>query len=140
MGIDYGSKKIGIAFSDDGGTIAFPEAVFKNTPKVFDEIKNIIKEGGIEGIVIGEPQDLKGKPNKISEEAKNFGELIQIETGLAVYREREFMTSTAARHFEGYIKGVRPDTARKTKRESTEVDASAAALILQRYLDRKNAS
>jgi RNase H-fold protein (predicted Holliday junction resolvase) len=38
-----------------------------------------------------------------------------------------------------YMKGVRPDTARKVKREQIQVDDSAAALILQRYLDKKNA-
>ena len=43
MGIDYGTKRIGIAVSDDGGTIAFPRVVIQNTPKLFTELLDIIK-------------------------------------------------------------------------------------------------
>ena len=90
----------------------------------------------ITGVVLGEPAGLSGQQNEIMDETNDFKRELERELKLPIHFEKEFMTSTAARHFEGYMKGVRPDTARKTKRDSTQVDDSAAAIILQRYLDK----
>jgi putative Holliday junction resolvase len=139
LGIDYGSKKIGISLSDEGGMIAFPEAIIKNSPKAIDEIGKIIKDKGVQEIVLGLPLDLSGDPNKIMKETGEFKEKLEEKFNLPIYFEKEFMTSSAALHMDQYMKGVRPDTARKVKREEKQIDDSAAALILQRYLDKKNA-
>jgi|SRR3989344_5430117 len=140
LGIDYGTKKIGLAVSDDGGEFAFPEAVIPNDDKVLEKIKELCEARGIEALVLGESINLSGEPNKIMTETLEFKKKLEEMLKLKVFSEKEFMTSSAALHFEQYMKGARPDTARKTKREQVLVDASAAALILQRYLDRKSAS
>ena len=62
------------------------------------------------------------------------------ELDLKVYFEKEFMTSIEARRIFKNLTEPRSDTARKVKRKRILIDASAAALILQRYLDRKNAT
>ena len=136
LGIDYGTKKIGLADSDEGGEFAFPSAVIKNDKKVIGAIGRFCRERKIEAIVLGEPLGLSGEQNEIMFELGEFKKALQREVGLPIHMEKEFMTSTAARHLESYMKGVRPDTARKTKASSAQVDDSAAAMILQRYLDK----
>lgn len=136
LGIDYGTKKIGLAVSDDGGEFAFPETVIRNDTKTLIAIKELCTKLGIERVVIGESFNLAGSPNKITAEINEFKKKLEEELGLKVFSEKEFMTSSTALHMDQYLKGVRPNTARKTKREVKEVDASAAALILQRYLDK----
>jgi len=136
LGIDFGTKKIGLAVSDDGGEFAFPEAVIANDGLTLKKLKELCAKLGIKRAVLGESLNLAGQPNKISALINEFKKKLEEELGLKVYSEKEFMTSSAALHFDQYMKGVRPNTARKTKREVIESDASAAALILQRYLDK----
>lgn len=136
LGIDYGSKKIGLAVSDDGGEFSFPEAVIVNDTKTLQVIKELCTKLGIERAVLGESLNLSGEPNKLMAQINEFKKKLEEELGLKVFSEKEFMTSSTALHMDQYMKGIRPDTARKVKREVKEVDASAAALILQRYLDR----
>ena len=123
LGIDYGTKRIGVALSDDGGTMAFPYQVFANTPKLIDELETIIKKHGVAGVVVGESLDYSGKPNPIMEEIKAFAGDLKTKTGVAVQYEPEFLTSAQARHIQG---------------DSHTLDASAAAIILQSFLDKKN--
>ena len=128
LGIDYGKKYIGIAVSDQDGQMAFAHKVINNTPKKLNEISEIIKERGIKVIIIGDSFDQNGKPNNISNEIHNFAESLKqiLDSNINIYFEKEGFTSAHARNtFEDY----------KTK---GRVDASAAALILQRYLDRNN--
>ena len=138
LGIDFGDKKLGLAVSDDDGRLAFPVMILKNEGKTTGEIGKICRELGVTAIVLGESLNLKGEPNKIMPKAIVFKEKLENEIRLAVFWEKEFMTSTAALHFGQYLKGVRPDTARKTKRGKEKIDDSAAAFILQRYLDRRS--
>jgi putative holliday junction resolvase len=122
LGIDYGSKRVGIAVSDDRGAMAFPVTTLLNTDDLMKEIISILKEEDVKEIVIGESKDFKGVPNAIMEEINPFKALLEKETGLPVHFEPEFMTSEAAVRFQG---------------RSEHTDASAAALILQSFLDRK---
>lgn len=138
LGIDYGSKKIGLAYSDEAGTFAFPLHVIKSNDKALAEIGRVAAEHKIGIVILGLPLDLAGAPNKIMEEVGYFKQNLETKLGLKVHFEKEFMTSSAALHMSQYMKGVRPDTARKVKRAEEIVDASAAALILQRYLDKQH--
>ena len=141
LGIDYGTKKIGLAVSDDGGEFAFPEAVIENDINTLVKIKELCAKLSITRAVLGESINLSGTPNKITALINEFKKKLEEDLGLKVFSEKEFMTSSAALHMDQYMKGIRPDTARKIKREVIETDASAAALILQRYLDKhKNAN
>ncbi len=135
LAIDYGLKRVGIAISDDGGTMAFPYKIVPNNMELVDTIHNICGEENIAGIVLGESHDLSGAPNKIMGSIEEFKRNLEAELDLPIYFQKEFMTTVEARGRSG--KEV--NNARKvSKQEATSVDASAAALILQRYLDKKN--
>lgn len=134
MGIDYGSKRVGIALSDDGGMLAFPKRNLTNDRTLFDEIKKTCKTEEVDAIVLGESLDFAGEPNKIMEKIVNFKQKLETELNLPVYLQKEFMTSVEARRPKD---GKNIFSARKLPQEKPkEVDASAAALILQRYLDK----
>jgi putative holliday junction resolvase len=122
LSIDYGSKKVGIATSDDEGRMAYPCMIAQNDKTLMSDIKEIVRAMGIHEIVIGESIDENGKPNAIMKDIRAFAVRIEDELDLPVHFEKEFMTSLEARRFQG--KHI--------------VDDSAAALILQRYLDRIN--
>ncbi len=123
LGIDYGSKRVGLATSDEEGKMAFPYAVILNNEKLIDKIGEIIKKEKIEKIIIGESTNFKGEPNKIMVEIEKFTEELKEKFKLEVVFEPEFLTSVQAEKLQG-------------KNEMT--DASAAALILQSYLDRRD--
>ena len=65
LGIDYGSKRVGLATSDEDGVFAFPYKVLKNDMALVDTVHNICGEEDISAIVIGESTDASGSPNKI---------------------------------------------------------------------------
>lgn len=124
IGIDYGSKRIGVAVSDPEGRLAFPEAVIPNDQNAISTISDLIIGRGVGGVVIGQSSDFRGKPNKIQEEIDRFAKKLEAkEMEFEVVFEPEFMTSVEA----GRITG-----------KNEKNDASAAAIILQSYLDKKN--
>lgn len=131
LGIDYGTRRIGIAVSDEDGRVAFPLGIVEAGPKALDEIAALAKENSVEGIVMGESRDFAGKPNPVMEDIEQFKKDIEELTGLSVAYEREFFTSAlAARQF------APEEKSRKANPAQENLDASAAALILQSYLDR----
>jgi putative holliday junction resolvase len=123
MGIDYGSKRVGVAVSDEEGKFALPKMVLQNSAKLLDELNRIICENEISTIVLGESKNFKGEDNTIMKDVREFKEKIENNLGKTVIFEPEFLTSHAAQRFQG---------------KNDMHDASAAALILQSYLDRVN--
>lgn len=133
MGIDYGTKKVGIALSDAEGRLAFPKVILPNNTDLVAAVTEIVTREGAEFVVVGESLDLSGMPNDLMREIRRFSEALTEATGLPVAFQKEFMTSVEARRPTDGKKGLH---ARKTKTpKQGNVDASAAALILQRYLD-----
>jgi len=122
LGIDYGAKRIGIATGDSDGGMAFPHAVLPNDKKLISTIKELCDKEHIAEIILGESLDYKMKPNVIMEKITPFKKELEDAIELPVHFEREFMTSAAAEHLQG---------------KGEMIDASAAALILQSYLDKK---
>jgi putative Holliday junction resolvase len=121
MGIDYGTKRVGVAFSDEGMQFAIPSEVIKNSKNLLSEIKEIADKNYIKEIVMGESKNYKGEANDILAESLEFKKSLE-NLGLKVYLEPEFMTSINAERFQG---------------KTDMLDASAAALILQSFLDKK---
>lgn len=131
IGIDYGTKKIGIAVSDDDGRVAFPLMTVPAGKGALAAIVAVIEERGIGQIVVGESHNLDGMPNAVQTQITEFGRELQELTGVPVVFEREFFTSTlAARQFAPEQKS------RKQNPSHEKLDAAAAALILQGHLDR----
>ena len=124
LGIDYGTKRIGLAVSDSSGKIAFPHKIIPTADKN-DEIEKVIAKEGIMEVVIGKSTDLKGQSNKVQEDINDFAAYIGMQFGLPVHFVKEFMSSSEARHFEKRAGG----------KQSENIDDKAAAIILQRHLD-----
>ncbi len=130
LGIDYGTKRIGLATSDTGGSLAFPHSTVKAGPRALEEIVQIITKEGVESVVLGESRNFKGEANKVMEDIEQFKKDLEELARVPVAYEAEFLTSAAAaRQFEG-------DFGRGEKPSQEKLDASAAAMILQSYLDR----
>lgn len=121
MGIDYGSKRVGVALSDESNRFALPHSVVPNTKKLVDDLNTIVCENEVTHIVLGESKNFKGEDNKIMKDIRAFKDDIENRIGKPVAWEPEFMTSQHAARAQG---------------EHELLDASAAALILQSYLDR----
>ena len=138
MGIDYGTKRIGVAVTDDGGTIAFPKVIFGNTPKLFDELLDIIKNESIGGIVVGKSMDTHGNRNAIMDDIDAFVEELEKLSGKKIHMEEERFTSHFLKSFD-FSKGLEKKISRNRvkKPASQAIDAQAAASILQRFLEGK---
>ena len=113
LAIDYGEKRIGLALSDERGKLAFPLEILPNDGKIFEKLGSVIAQENISAIVIGETE-------LISKEVNKFIQLLTSHFSLPVHRQREELTTKEARRY-----GVGP------------ADSRAAALILQRHLDRR---
>ncbi len=137
LGVDLGSRRIGLAVSDATATLATPLQVL---PRGVDHaadhtaILAIARDEEVRRIVVGWPRSLSGADGPAARSVRDEVEELRVAAGadlpVELYDER-FSTVTAARHLrEG---GRRTPAGRKKQRES--IDAAAAAVILQSYLD-----
>ncbi len=132
-----------MAVSDDNGTVAFPLATVDAGRDAISKVAALIKEKGAGAIVVGESRNFSGEKNEVMEDIEQFKKDIGELTGLPVHYEREFFTSAmAARQFAPEEKSPsdvgRPRASRKANPSQDALDASAAALILQSYLDKND--
>jgi putative holliday junction resolvase len=121
LGIDYGSKRVGVALSDSGEVLAFPHVILENTRTLLDDVKALCAEKNVRMVVLGRSQDLKGNDNPIMERISAFKTKVEEVLEIPVIFQDEYWTSEEARRFQG---------------NDMHIDASAAALILQRFLDK----
>lgn len=140
MGIDYGTKRIGVAISDENHTLAFPKKIIQNNADTFKNLGDIIEKENIRHIVVGESVDFSGKLNALSGRIEVFILELTDKFKLPVNKQKEFLTSVEARKPKDGKKSFNPSQAHSKVKQikSGRVDASAAALILQRYLDKVN--
>ena len=143
LGIDYGTKRIGVALSDENGKMAFAHSVIANsgTKKVSAGIKKICAENSVGQIVLGKSLNYKGELNPIMAEIEPFKTVLEKETRLLVIYENETLTSAEARRPLGGPRKRPPVLSKrkspeKEKKAGMKIDASAAALILRNYLDK----
>ena len=140
LGIDYGTKRIGVAISDENGTLAFPKEIVLNDTNAMGKIGEILKKENISEIVIGESVDFSGKLNALSARIEVFILELQEKFKLPINKQKEFLTSVEARKGGNSKMQLSPSQAHSKVKQikSGRIDASAAALILQRYLDKRN--
>ena len=131
LGIDYGSKRMGIAVSDLSCTIATSYKIIyrKNIESDLVELNQIIKEKEIGSIVMGLPLQMNGIEGEIASEVRKFAEVLKEKIGLPILLWDERLSSSAMENF--LIKEV--DLSRKKR--AKVLDATAAAYILQGALD-----
>jgi putative pre-16S rRNA nuclease len=136
LGVDYGTRRIGLALSDPTATIAQPLPTLTRRagkrPPV-QRLVDLVREHEIAEIVIGLPLALSGEETDWTGEVRDFGAKLAQRTGVSVFYLDERMTSVQAERTVrslGLKRGEREDKSR--------VDAAAALLILQAYLDRRS--
>ena len=91
LGIDYGTKRVGLALSDEEGRVAFPKMILENNPQLIEKLKIFASENKAEGIVVGESLLSTGEENKIMAEARAFAERLGKGAELPVFLKRNFL-------------------------------------------------
>ena len=133
LGIDYGERRIGLALSDPLGIIAKPLKVIdrKTTPDYKSEIIEIIDEKEVVEIIVGLPITMKGDYSEQTKTVQKFIDEISGICNIPVTEIDERFSSIAAKKAL-YEQGV------KTGHEKGRVDETAAAIILQEFLDSQS--
>ncbi len=121
LGIDFGSRRVGIAVSDDTGSIAFPRTVLANDRGVVAEIQKIVADETIEHVIVGDTRTIEGAANPITKDADTFIKTLASVLAIPVTPMWEGWSSVEA--------------ARYAPKGEEHNDAAAAAIILQRYVD-----
>lgn len=142
LGIDYGTKRIGLAMSNNEGTIAFPKETIPNSQDIIQDIVDMVEYESIEKIVIGKSLDPWGSENLIQREIDSFIKKLSynLEDGIEIINQDERGSSVAAAshlYGKGNIANEKW-TGKNNQKKREHNDANAAVIILQRYLDRIN--
>jgi len=132
LGVDYGTRRIGLAVSDSEGQIAFPEGTLEShgARRDLESLCALVKEKGVVGIVVGLPLHMDGRRGPEAEAAEAFGRKLGEATGLPVEMLDERWTTQEA------DRALR-ESGRKGKKKRQVIDAVAATLLLRTYLERR---
>jgi len=139
LGIDFGTRKVGLALSDEAGTMGFPHSVLQNDEQLVESVGKLITDEQVGCVVVGESLDFSGSGNPVLAKAHVFANLLQEKTGVKVVWEQEMLTTQEAKRG---IDGLHPQHVSNQSRNRgsignmNAIDASAAALILTSYLSR----
>src|SRR5579863_5657380 len=130
LGVDHGTKRIGIAVSDELGVIAQPLEFILAEPfaKFLGRLKEIIRDKQVEQLVVGMPRNMDGSYGPAALKVQEFVAVLKESIAMPVALWDERLTSTQANRFL-----VQANVRREKRRE--KVDQTAAAILLQSYLD-----
>jgi len=129
IGFDFGSRRIGVAVGETSTRIASPLGAIDApaTEARFDAIGRIVKEWRPTGFVVGKPKHADGSEHEVARLAEKFGRRLEARYGVPVAYVDETLSSATA---EASLRETRTRPGKKS-----DVDALAAAIILQSYLD-----
>lgn len=132
IGLDYGSKTVGVALSDELMLTAQPlTTIHRDRPtklrQTLAQIEQIIEQYDVDRIVVGWPKKLDNEEGERCEKTKEFGDMLENRTGLEIIYQDERLTTAQA---DGVLEqgGIRKD------KRKQYIDKMAASLILQNYL------
>jgi len=128
LGIDYGTKRVGLALSDALGLTARPFEVIPRS-EVIDRVTELVEEQSIEVLVLGLPTSLSGDEGTSAQQARRLGDELAEVTGATVEYVDERFTSRMA-------DSALLESGMKRRDRKDNVDKVAAAIFLQDYLDR----
>jgi putative Holliday junction resolvase len=127
LGIDYGEKRVGLALSDPMQMIASPYKTIPNKPDLIVAIQSIMKAEIVEIVVVGLPKGMKGQETAQTKHVTSFVENLN-QNDIKVELVDERLTSISA-------KKALVEQGIKTGHNKGLIDQTAAAIILQQYLD-----
>jgi putative holliday junction resolvase len=135
LGIDHGTKRIGIAVSDELRMIAQPLEFMPAEPfaDFLERLKRIIREKEVEQLVVGMPRNMDGSYGPAAAKVQEFVALLKESITLPVALWDERLTSAQANRFL-----VQANVRREKRKE--KADQTAAAILLQSYLDSRTNS
>ncbi len=130
LALDHGTKRIGVALSDELGWTAQPLETFERKSPAADaaHIKELVRRHDVREIVVGMPVHLSGRVGPAAQSAQQFLEMIQATVGVPVVAWDERLTTKAAEQLL-----IEADVSRKKRKGA--VDRVAAALLLKSYLE-----
>ena len=133
IGLDLGSKRIGVSICDDKQLIATPlKTINRNSLKeLIDELRLIINENDIKGIIIGNPLNMDGSSGKSAQSVKDTTENIEKNLDIPICLWDERLSTVGAFNLSSQL------DINVSKREK-KIDENAAAFILQGALDFLN--
>ena len=133
IGLDLGSKRIGVSICDERRSIATPFKTIDriNTSKLIDELKEIIKENNIKGIVIGNPINMDGTSGSSAQSVKDISNNISKSIDLPVCLWDERLSTVGAFNLSRQLD---VNISKRLKK----IDQNAAAFILQGAIDYLN--
>jgi len=134
IGLDLGTKTLGISISDETKTIASPLTVLRfsenNNEEVLDELKEIVKEFNVEKIILGLPKNMNNTVGDRALATIDFQKKLSLLFNIEVVLQDERLSTVAAHNYL-----LEANMSRK-KRKNV-VDKMAANIILQTYLDKE---
>ena len=130
MGIDFGLKRIGVAFSDETKFLATPYEVYvrQNNTQDIQHFVDLIEKNKVDEIVCGLPMNMQGNEQEIAELTRSFMDELQAKVAVKISFVDERLSSVLA---EDVLKQSEKDW----KKRKQKLDAVAASIILQDYLD-----
>jgi len=131
LGIDFGTRRIGLALSDPTGTLASPLPFLENSSprEVLAGLQEMIQTHGVKTIVIGLPRNMDGTYGPSAQKVREFITQIQPHLSAEIIPQDERLTTAQASRDLSQMGLSQKDLRKK-------VDSSSAALILQQFLDR----
>ena len=131
LGIDWGEKRIGLAYADELGiAMPLPAAVAASKQARMQHIEQMIQQRRIHELVVGYPLSVNGSVGFKAKEVDAFIEVLEKRFRLPVHRIDERLSSHSV---EQGLKGQK----KKPSRQSGEIDSRAAALILQDFIEER---
>lgn len=143
LALDYGRARIGLAIADVETALAQPLGTLDRINRNEDmrRLRELVREHGVQQIVVGLPLRLDGTRGDMAEEAARFGQRVHKQMGVPVEMVDERLTSWEAERLleERQGRTMHAASSKKRKKDNAKpgVDALAAALILKEYLDRR---
>ena len=132
LGLDLGSKTLGLSISDRTGLIASSLEVLRYS--TYDELlsmlEHVINDRKVDALVLGNPLNLDGSISKRSEETFKFMDLLKERFSLDIYLQDERLSTVEAERML-----IDNNTSRKNRKKV--IDKIAATIILQTFLDRR---
>ncbi len=128
LGVDLGTVRVGLALSDPGGILASPLAVLPRSADLLDRLADVVLEHDVEAVVVGLPRSLDGRERQAARGARAEARLLAERLDVPVHLQDERLTTVVA-HASLAASG------RNGRQRRGSVDASAAAVLLQSWLD-----
>ena len=137
LGLDLGSRRIGLAVSDPEGGFAFPAGslISRGIERDLQALRVLVEEREIVRIVVGLPLHMDGRAGPEAEAARAFARRLAEVTGMPVEMLDERWTTVEA---ERHLREARSGTGRHRGRRSQDVDSAAATILLRAYLERES--